>query len=429
MAHCRFRTLASVTVAILLVATGLARAEKRRERIAPAVAVSPRIFATGQPARAYLTVTNGNPDTTATIETGDAFRFTFDEAAGTGFGVDGAVTVNSASLSEGDFSVESDAASRQVVVRYTGPSRPFLPGDSIGLLVTFQAPGVRGPATVKLEVAANGARYDVADHTFTSLAFVEVLGSPGEQGPQGPQGPEGPRGPEGPQGPSGERGLAGPQGLRGEQGPQGLAGPQGPKGDAGVQGVPGPAGPRGEAGPQGVAGPQGGRGDVGPQGPAGPAGPAGPQGGTGPQGATGLQGSAGVPGPQGPQGPAGPQGAQGLRGPAGPSEIELLDLGNATMPGQTLLTAIPNAPAGTDILFVGVDEVVSGSQTGLRIVTAGPTPDGRFRFVMANEGSSAVVVHLAALVAPTFVSRSPKQNSAQPGRLELTVEPLTPKAP
>lgn len=468
MTHNRFARLVPVAVAILVVTTGLARAEKKRERITPLVAASPRIFATGQPARTYLTVTNGNPGATATIEPGDTFRFTFDEAAGTGFGVDGAVMVSSASLSASDFEVSSNAATREIVVRYTGPARPFFPGDTIGLVVTFQAPGVRGPAALRLDVGAAGQRYNAADQTFTSLAFVEMLGSPGEAGPQGPPGPAGPMGPpglpgeQGPVGPRGPQGDPGPQGPQGEAGPQGPVGPQGPQGDTGPQGPQGIPGPQGATGPIGPAGPQGLQGDVGPQGPAGPigpmgpvgpqgavgpigpqgpqgdvgaqgpagpigpAGPQGPQGDTGPQGPAGPAGPAGPQGPQGNTGPQGPQGVTGAQGPAGPQGppgptlIGLLDYGNQTIAANSALSLTAPAFGGDDILYVGVDSVITGNATSMRVILAAPLPNGNFKLVVANEGSAPLVVHLAGLAAPAFISGFPKQAVARHPPLEVT---------
>src|SRR5689334_4241367 len=75
--------------------------------ILPVVTVSPSIFPIGGRSNLFLSVTNGNGNSqqNKTIQSGDAFKFTFGTTSGTGFTLESALLVNSSSLNAGDFMV------------------------------------------------------------------------------------------------------------------------------------------------------------------------------------------------------------------------------------------------------------------------------------------------------------------------------------
>ena len=92
--------------------------------IIPVVTVSPSIFPIGESSSLFLSVTNGNAQQGKNIQIGDAFKFTFGAASGTGFTLKSAVLVNSSSLNAGDFGVAVDLANKRVTVTYIGATKP-----------------------------------------------------------------------------------------------------------------------------------------------------------------------------------------------------------------------------------------------------------------------------------------------------------------
>jgi hypothetical protein len=279
--------------------------------IIPEVTVSPAIFPVAANSSLFLTITNGNAQKINNIQAGDAFKFTFGTASGTGFTLESALLVNSSSLNAVDFLVTIDQANKRITVTYLGFTKPFPSGDSFALKVSFLAPNQIGPAKITTEGPVN-TRFSAVSPSYTAISFADFptgpKGDKGETGAQGPQGLAGPQGVQGPQGPVGATGAAGPQGAVGAQGPQGAtgaAGPQGATGATGPQGAVGAQGPAGATGAQGLQGPKGDTGATGPQ---------------------GIQGATGTQGPQGLQGATGAQGPQGLQGPQGPPAPGSLDL-------------------------------------------------------------------------------------------------------
>lgn len=321
------RHIASALLFTLLLALAPRAAMAQTNKlITPKVSVSPQIFSISQPAHLLLTVSNANPASTAKLESGDRFTFTFDAASGSGFALDSAVLVNSSTLTPADFGVIIDPAPRRLTITYTGAARFFNAGESFAVKLTFTPRAQVGAGRLTSSLTAAGSipatRFNEIDVTFTNLAFVDfAVGPQGEEGPQG------------------EQGERGPQGLQGAQGPQGIVGPQGAIGLTGAQGATGETGAPGAKGSnwrgawsvatnyvtddvvsfngsswiarrvntnvQPIEGDDWTTVAI--------------KGETGEAGAQGEQGPAGTQGIQGVQGPAGAQGEQGPQGPAGPA--------------------------------------------------------------------------------------------------------------
>lgn len=209
-------------------------------QITPVVTVAPNLFAVGQVSNTFVCISNGNPSSTKSIQTGDVFHLTFDASLGVVTSVAAPALVNSSNLNAADFIVNLGPAPNQIALSYVGTSKRFMPGDSICVKVTFTASNLIGSGKVTGEAPPDEGVYNQIDPKFTTISIVDfatgppgVKGDKGDKGDTGPQGPPGPIGPQGPTGLPGPTGPIGPQGVQGPAGPigpQGLTGPQGPKG-------------------------------------------------------------------------------------------------------------------------------------------------------------------------------------------------------
>lgn len=150
--------------------------------ITPVVNVAPAVFAAGQSAEAYLTITNGNPTSTKQIQANDAFTITLDSALGSGFTFVAPLLVNSATLTAGDFTVTPNGS--QVIISYTnGAAKSFAPGDTLSLKVTFTATATlkaykvtwQGPY---VKGASNGRFNDVVPR-YTAVQVVTATAGGG----------------------------------------------------------------------------------------------------------------------------------------------------------------------------------------------------------------------------------------------------------
>jgi hypothetical protein len=197
--------------------------------ITPVVSLSPKIFPFGQRSSFFITVTNGNPLSTANIINGDRFSFTFGPASGSGITLEGPVMVNSSAFRVADFAVVLSAPN-QVSIIYQGVTRQFRAGESFALKLSLVAPPAIGSGRVisqgpdvKLE-----GRYNEVMAAITDISFVDFATGP--KGDKGDKGDTGPQGPAGPQGLVGATGAQGPVGPQGPTGTTGATGPQGAKG-------------------------------------------------------------------------------------------------------------------------------------------------------------------------------------------------------
>lgn len=118
------------------------------------------------------------------------------------------------------------------------------------------------------------------------------------------------------------------------------------KGEKGDTGAVGPIGATGPPGPKGEQGDKGDKGDIGPQGLTGETGQQGQQ---GTPGGKGDPGADGAPGPTGPPGPAGP--------PGGLSGLQLVSLGERTVPASGADVQFVACPAGKKALGFSLDDV------------------------------------------------------------------------
>ncbi len=209
--------------------------------ITPVVSISPPIFPVGQRSSLFITITNGNPTSTASIVNGDSFSFTFGPASGTALTLESPALVNSSSLNPSDFAVVMTAAN-QVTITYQGASRQFRAGESFAIKLSLMSPSSMGSGRVVAQGPASksGGRFNEVMPSISSISFVDFA--------------TGPKGEKGEKGDTGERGPMGLQGSQGEKGDTGLQGPKGDKGDKGDTGAEGQQGPIGPRGPGGMRG-------------------------------------------------------------------------------------------------------------------------------------------------------------------------------
>src|SRR5215813_9307268 len=233
------RSIVLFVIASCLLSAITARADDNEvnTKITPVVTVAPTLFPVGQLSDTFVCISNGNPSSTKSIQSGDVFKLTFDPSIGVVSAVATPVMVNSSNLQAADFSASLGSEPNQIVISYIGEGKRFMPGDSFCVKVTFTANNAIGSGIITGETPSSGGekgRYNDVDPKYTTISIVDfatgppgMKGDKGDKGDTGPQGQVGPPGPTGPQGPTGAEGVPGPTGATGQQGP---AGPQGPKG-------------------------------------------------------------------------------------------------------------------------------------------------------------------------------------------------------
>src|SRR5689334_3206926 len=129
-------------IVLLILMSGLLPAMQARAQdsgnaqITPVVTVAPNLFAVGQFSTTFVCISNGNPASTKSIQAGDAFKLTFDPSIGVVAAVVPPVMVNSSNLSAADFTASVGSVPNQIVIRFVGATKPFIPGDSICVKVT-----------------------------------------------------------------------------------------------------------------------------------------------------------------------------------------------------------------------------------------------------------------------------------------------------
>ena len=109
--------------------------------------VSPATFRAGQQGNAILSISSLSAST-PTLTTGDKFNFTFDSAVGNVSALPPQVSVESASLAAGDFSVSPGPAPNQVVLTYTGQPKSFPYGNIVSFEIGFTAAAQVGSGRV-----------------------------------------------------------------------------------------------------------------------------------------------------------------------------------------------------------------------------------------------------------------------------------------
>lgn len=112
--------------------------------ITPICTVGPNVFQVGKESHTFLTVANGNSNSTAQIQDGDTFTFTLDDTMVTAFMSDFQVLVNSSTLLPGEFRASQGTSNKQIVITYVGLAKAFPPGDSFSLKVTLAVPNAAG---------------------------------------------------------------------------------------------------------------------------------------------------------------------------------------------------------------------------------------------------------------------------------------------
>ncbi|MEW6125893.1 MAG: hypothetical protein AB1757_02420 [Acidobacteriota bacterium] len=175
--------------------------------ILPVVSIAPPLFPIGQPSSFCITVTNGNPLSTASIINGDSFTFTFGQASGSDLTIDSPALVNSTSLSAGDFAVVL-TATNQLTITYQGATKPFRAGESFAIKLRLTAPATIGSGRIVAQgpAAKGGGRYSDMNPAISAISFVDFA--------TGPKGDKGDKGDPGVQGVKGDKGDKGDPGVQ-----------------------------------------------------------------------------------------------------------------------------------------------------------------------------------------------------------------------
>src|SRR5262245_39060941 len=81
-----------------------AGADEAKSQITPVVTVAPTLFPLGQLSDTFVCISNGNPFSTKSIQSGVVFKLTFDPSIGIVTAVAAQAMVNSSNLQAADFS-------------------------------------------------------------------------------------------------------------------------------------------------------------------------------------------------------------------------------------------------------------------------------------------------------------------------------------
>jgi hypothetical protein len=188
----KFRKPLLITLLITLCGTfpiTQARAGDTNSQITPVVTVAPNLFAVGQFSTTFVCLSNGNPNSTKSIQSGDTFKLTFDPSIGALAAVVAPVLVNSSNLNAADFTAILSSVPNQIVITYNGATKVFTPGDSICVKVTFMANSVIASGKITCDSpTANGdpGRYNSIEPKYTTISIVDfATGPPGPPGPGG----------------------------------------------------------------------------------------------------------------------------------------------------------------------------------------------------------------------------------------------------
>ena len=183
--------------------------------ITPVITVTPNLFRAGTTANTFVCVTNGSPNSTRLMQTGDVFNLTFDPSVGTLTSFGSVVMVNSATMSSADFLASSGNGPNQVTITYVGSNKVFAPGESFCIKITVAANSLTGSGKVNFDmmpVKGLEKRYNDPVLKYTTISVVDFA-----TGPKGDKGDQGDKGDKGDKGETGSQGQQGPSGVSGHQ--------------------------------------------------------------------------------------------------------------------------------------------------------------------------------------------------------------------
>jgi hypothetical protein len=136
--------------------------------------IDPAIFRAGQPASAELCISSVST-TPITLTAGNTFTFFLDSSLGAVGSFTTPISVSSASLLPGDFSVSFVANHNQILVTYNGAPKTFAFGDSFCVKISFTVAAQPGEAKVSLSSlfvpAVNG------NLPFTTASIIDFANS------------------------------------------------------------------------------------------------------------------------------------------------------------------------------------------------------------------------------------------------------------
>src|SRR5206468_2732301 len=127
--QCKRASLALLLTCIMLWSP-LAISAQTNTNITPVVTLLPATFPIQETCYTVISITNGNPASAKSLQSGQAFKITFDFI--TNLQIESLVLVNSTTFTPADFGLAAGSASNQVTITYLGASKLFKPGDSFG---------------------------------------------------------------------------------------------------------------------------------------------------------------------------------------------------------------------------------------------------------------------------------------------------------
>lgn len=190
--------MACIALFLLPCPTLAGSSKKPNTKIVVAWSVSPSLIPVAETSSALVCFSNSNAASSKSLEPGDVFSMSLSIEGGSFESVAEHVRVSSATLGNGDFTVNRDA--NVISVRYVGPTRPFAPGDTVCVPVTIRAPETAAIGRLVLGNPDSASRYSTTTDQYAVLSAVDFPTGSGTPGPPGPVGPAGPAGPAGPPG-------------------------------------------------------------------------------------------------------------------------------------------------------------------------------------------------------------------------------------
>jgi hypothetical protein len=136
--------------------------------------INPGVFRAGQPASAELCLTSVSA-TPITLSAGNTFTFFLDSSLGAVGSFTTPLSVSSASLLPGDFSVSFGANHNQILVTYNGAPKSFAFGDSFSVKITFSV--AVQPGTAKISLSSQFDPGVNGNLPFTTASIIDFANS------------------------------------------------------------------------------------------------------------------------------------------------------------------------------------------------------------------------------------------------------------
>ena len=179
--------LAALAVATMMLVPTVALADGG-PMIAPVVTVYPTLFpvnnaSLSQTSFAFVCISNDDPLSTAKLQVGDTFSFTFEGSIGTQFSVVSPLLVNSTALTATDFteSFSLNASSQAVLqLKYTDTlNKYFSGGDSVCAKISFKPSATIGSGQIIVHGPADYYRFIPTLPPYVTATTGDFIAAPG----------------------------------------------------------------------------------------------------------------------------------------------------------------------------------------------------------------------------------------------------------